>query len=839
MTGAVYQCCDERRRTALAALTPPKDISGIDYIEVTQGNPISVATTIDIFLVKPLPMPLATLTAANLAITGGVRFSAPVVDTVTALPPAGATISSYRVKLKPTQPTDFSTYTLAILANPGASEPPVFIDPRLSSVAFSFKVDCPADFDCAPDRDPPPTASGPEREFDYRARDWDGFRRLMLDRMSELVPDFREDDPVDLTTTLIEALAYRADQQSYRIDWVATEAFLGTARSRTSVARHARLVDYAPGEGASARAFVGFDFAPGNGHPDGPILPRGTPLLPKVADQPVVLSAPAYARLLSPGAVVFETLAPLRLWQWRNAIAFHSWSDDLCCLPLGATAATLVDLSVGDPDAALKAGDFVLLRQTASPTTGLSDDADPMLRHVVRLTSVVEVNDILFAGLKLVDVTWSVADAIPFDLVIEAEVAQASGPALRVVCADAAANVTLADHGASLPPAPHLGLTPSDTAALTPRLDPAAPLAEQAWRPVVRAGIGPLARVADHSPAQIPALSAKELTSVDPAACLPAVTLQDAFAIWHARRDLLVSGRFSRDFVVETGPLGDPVLRFGDGQNGLSPQTGAALALLGRFGKGVGGNLGADALGHVVVSAPLEGLLITRATNPVLATGGATEEQVAAIRVAAPQAFRIQDRAVTAADYAAAALRFPGVAGALAVPRWTGSWQSMIIYIDRAGGLAIDAAFQRVLLTHIDHFRLAGFDFALRPTQPAPLDIALSVCAAPGQIRASVGQRLRAALQPFGPRDGSRGFFHPDNFTFGTPLYLSQLVAAAMAVEGVQSVTVTRFQRFARLAQNELALGVLRPVGSEILELRDDPSFPERGRLALDLGGGI
>ena len=272
---------------------------------------------------------------------------------------------------------------------------PSFRSIHLRPVAFSFKVDCPADFDCAPQCDPAPAAPVPEREFDYGARDWDGFRRLMLDRLSELLPDFRSDDPVDLTTTLVEALAYRADQQSYRLDWVATEAFLGSARSRASVARHARLVDYAVGEGASARGFVAFEYIPGNGHADGASLPKATPHLTRMADQPVVLAAQAYARLLLPAAVVFETIAALDLWQWRNAIAFHGWADGLRCLSQGATAATLVDLSARDPEAALKPGDFVLLRQTVSPVTGLAEDAGAMLRHVVRLTAVTVVTDIL------------------------------------------------------------------------------------------------------------------------------------------------------------------------------------------------------------------------------------------------------------------------------------------------------------------------------------------------------------------------------------------------------------------------------------------------------------
>ncbi len=56
-----------------------------------------------------------------------------------------------------------------------------------------------------------------------------------------------------------------------------------------------------------------------------------------------------------------------------------------------------------------------------------------------------------------------------------------------------------------------------------------------------------------------------------------------------------------------------------------------------------------------------------------------------------------------------------------------------------------------------------------------------------------------AALQPsFDNRqhaDGSRGFFHPDNFTFGQPVLLSRIYAAAMRVTGVRHVDVTMLRR--------------------------------------------
>ena len=213
-------------------------------------------------------------------------------------------------------------------------------------------------------------------------------------------------------------------------------------------------------------------------------------------------------------------------------------------------------------------------------------------------------------------------------------------------------------------------------------------------------------------------------------------------------------------------------------------------------------------------------------------------ESIAAIRIAAPQAFRSQERAVTAADYEAAAKRHPEVANAAAVPRWTGAWQTMLVYIQRKGGAPVDNAFRRALLEHLEFYRLMGFDIALRGAVGAPLDIELFICAKPGELRSTVAARVREALRPSGGASGRHGFFHADNFTFGSPLYLSKLIAAVMAVDGVQSVTPRKFQRLGRLPQGEITSGVMRPGSFEVFQLEDDPSFPERGRLTLTMGGG-
>src|SRR5262249_47497973 len=94
--------------------------------------------------------------------------------------------------------------------------------------------------------------------------------------------------------------------------------------------------------------------------------------------------------------------------------------------------------------------------------------------------------------------------------------------------------------------------------------------------------------------------------------------------------------------------------------------------------------------------------------------------------------------------------------------------------------------------------------------------------------------------------DGRRGFFHPDNFTFGQPVFLSQMVAAAMSVPGVRWVDTNddpprpnRFKRRGEASHNETAGGRISYAPLEIARLDNDPSQPENGKIQFFMEGGL
>ena len=220
------------------------------------------------------------------------------------------------------------------------------------------------------------------------------------------------------------------------------------------------------------------------------------------------------------------------------------------------------------------------------------------------------------------------------------------------------------------------------------------------------------------------------------------------------------------------------------------------------------------------------------------AQGGEDPEDMERVRLYAPEAFRIQERAVTESDFAEVAERDPRIQKAVATIRWTGSWHTVYISIDRKDGLPVDEEFKQEMLDYLNQYRMAGYDLEITEPIYVPLDIAMGVCVKPGFFRSNVKRCLMETFSRFDLPRG-RGFFHPDNFSFGEKIYLSQIYQAAMGVLGVASVTVTRFQRWGRASNKEKENGVIEIARLEIPRLDNDLNFPENGRLDLVLEGGL
>ena len=326
--------------------------------------------------------------------------------------------------------------------------------------------------------------------------------------------------------------------------------------------------------------------------------------------------------------------------------------------------------------------------------------------------------------------------------------------------------------------------------------------------------------------------------NAEPRRARPCITLypdSDPATRWYPRPDLLASGADKREFVVESGNDGSARIRFGDDDLGKRPDSGVSFSADYRVGNGAGGNVGLESIAHIVSS---DGRL-TGVSNPLPASGGVESETAEQIKRDVPEAFRQQERAVTPEDYADVSGHHRDVQQAAATFRWTGSWHTVFITADRKGGRNVDPTFEQEILDHVERYRMAGYDLEVDGPRYVPLELAMTVCVQPEYFRSDVRAALMRVLSNGTLDDGRPALFHPDNFTFGQPVYLSQIYAAAQAVQGVSSVVIDRFRRLRSTDDYEASdTGVLELDRLEIARLDNDPNFPERGVLKLTLGGG-
>ena len=204
-----------------------------------------------------------TADGVGITISGGTRI-------VGIKPTAAAMETTRRMRVDVDVPGDFSPYVLELPEHPD-------LDPVRRSVVFSFMASCPTDVDCRePCVCPPPELVEPL--LDYLAKDYASFRRLLVDLLPTLNPDWTERNPSDLGMALLELLAYEGDRLSYFQDAVANEAYLDTLRARISARRHARLVDYRMHDGRNAWAPVHIEVSSAAVVQ----LARGTPLFTRL-----------------------------------------------------------------------------------------------------------------------------------------------------------------------------------------------------------------------------------------------------------------------------------------------------------------------------------------------------------------------------------------------------------------------------------------------------------------------------------------------------------------------------------------------------------------------------
>lgn len=821
----MYFCSNKNRRTLVLQ---HQTLNGIDYLEV-ETDADNCGKRLLITLLKPVGN--VSLIPSQVRITGG--SSTAQVNAVSILAIGDEAPRVLAVELD--RSGDFSTYTLSLVANSSTSDPPQWFDPQLSTVDFSFKAGCPTVGDCLPSICcPADKAIAPD--INYLAKDYDSFRQAMLDRMAVLAPTWKESHPSDIGMAMVEVLAYAADHLSYQQDAVGTEAYLGTARSRISLRRHAKLVDYRIGEGSNARVWVYINVSK-----DGITIPSGTLIAPRIPGFPTMVKPDSgqAQQLLNSSTLVFATMQDTTLYQEQNCMQFYTWGDSKCCLVTGATEATLLGRLT-----TLQPGDVLVFEEVMGPLTGNQVDADPTKRWAVRLTNVQTMDywnrplvDPVTTNLQpITKVWWAAEDTLPFPLCISGITDAEHGSTLLSGVSVARGNIVPADHGV-WQDLEDLGLVPS--APQPPVMETSCACDQQEQLPEPRPRYFPqlakspltFARPFDVSTPASRFLAPSFNGTSDPT---PQIRIVDDQQQWKVLNDLLSSNDSQPVCVLEIERDGTAFVRFGDGEYGMAPEEGTHFYAHYRVGNGSIGNIGHDTLAHVLTNEA--GIVEVR--NLLPAVGGVDPETMEHIRQTAPFAFRTQLRAVTEDDYGTMAQQDLAIREAQGTLRWTGSWYTAFVSLDPFAAGGPDAALLASTKSRLNLFRMAGVDLEVEGAVIVGLRIEMTICVAADHFQSDVRDVIMRLLTIGDLCDGRRGILNPENFTFGQMIYTSPFIAAAQGVEGVTSATMTAFQRMDDPSIDGVTLGYLTMGRLEIARCDNDPNRLDHGIFVLHMNGG-
>jgi hypothetical protein len=770
---------------------------GIDLVELLPAG-ASGAPRLVVHLQLPIAAPF---TAAAFRVTGTTRGE-PVVLAVPSPQPAGLPPRCVAVDLAVLG--DEAEYVITLVADPGGRP----VHPFFATATFAPRLDR----DRGDWRSPPapaPAARDPRPAVDLLTKDFTGFVRLLSEWVKVKNAHWADLSPASLERVLLEDLAHHGDLLSYYQDRVGNEAFLEDATQRHSARQHSLLLGASLADGAAAESVVAF-----TAQADG-FVPAGTEITTALGGT----DAP----------VVFHTAERTRVVAEHSRLALAAWPGArTAAVPAGAT-----ELLLWGHTKRLAAGQRLAVVQGTPGREG-------------SFVQLVEVT-----GLRFVHLAGWVADwhedalATPRALTV----VQIAPPLARAVSPWAG---TFALHG-NLAHVYH-----GELRELRGGRDgqPGLPLEAAAFRDPHAAVVEPrddggAALLRAYRLPEGPVLFRQTTLPSGAVTAAPLVEVEIADEPWQRVDHLHGSEAFDRHFVATADEDGSLWLHFGDGLRGAAvplaadaPAGGrtapARLQARYRVGDPIAGNCGAGALRRFVpeegaqarVEREVPGLCVV---NVLPGRGGRERESLDAARLRVPASLRhgAPERAVTPADYAAAARAVPGVARATA-RRLGGPFNAILVLVEPRGRGALDDALAAQVWAHLDALRMTGREHFVVGAVYVPVEVRLAICVEPGAVPNQVRDAALAALAP--GTDAAPGWFHPDRMDFGDSLDLDEVLAVVQRVAGVRSVKALSFRRTdvsgGRAVVRHVALGP-----AEVIRMDADPLFPERGRLEVLVTG--
>ena len=683
------------------------------------------------------------------------------------------------------------------------------------------------------------------------------FRRLMLDRMALLMPDWRERSAADLGVDAGRAARLRRrppqlppGRGRHRgLPRHRAPARLGAPPRAARRLRDARRLQRArlgaprgraptPSLAAARRHAVPHARAPACRRR---ASRRGSP---RAADAPMRRGPRSFEPLHDRSTLLRRRTTSCR---------FYTWGDDRCCLPRARRArrcaAHHADLAAGR-----RAG---ASRRCMGPRTGDAGDADPAHRHVVRLTDVRRTERTDRSADRSARRRADHRDRV-------GRGGRAAVPALHLVASPTSArralvddvsvargNVVLVDHGRTVDArgARHSARRRACSRAPTPASDRCEP------RRAVAGAARASARSSRDGPAHAGRAGATRSSPARSGACrsidAPATRCAGASTTccrhrarhararrerWTPRRDLLNSDGDARRLRGRGRGRRHGRAALRRRPQRPRPDAGTAFTADYRVGNGTAGNVGADSIAHV--GRPLDGARSSRCATRCRRAAASSRNRS---RGAPPRAAGVPHARSAPSRRPTTPRSRERHAGVAARRRHAALDRQLAHRVRHRRPRRRRAADRRrssaIAARHLDRYRMAGPRPRVR--RPALRARSRSRCTSaskPDHFRSDVqAAPARRALSNRVLPDGRRGLFHPDNFSFGQTVYLCRSSPRRTRCRASRRREVDVSSARASDDDARARRRAARRSGRlEIARLDNDPNFPERGVLRVE-----
>jgi predicted phage baseplate assembly protein len=249
---------------------------------------------------------------------------------------------------------------------------------------------------------------------------------------------------------------------------------------------------------------------------------------------------------------------------------------------------------------------------------------------------------------------------------------------------------------------------------------------------------------------------------------------------WHERDSLYGAAPADRAFVTHIDDAGRIAVRFGDGDSGARPATGAEVRASYRRGLGAHGNVPAGAL-SVPLDRPagLKGVI-----NPLPAAGGVDPERPSDTRVNAPGSVRTFGRIVSLRDFEDQARATGLVSKARAAWTWAGTEPLVALTVAGPGGAHVRDLVHEDLAADLDARRDPNRRLRIDDYDEVAIAVRAKIVAHdPDRKAEDVVAAATAALD---------ALFAFDARGLGQPVHLSDVFAALQSATGVVGVDIDK-----------------------------------------------